>query len=91
MSVREQGDRAFMAGFIRVMMDQLVQRLAGGHRSDKQNQSDQQDGNERLAEPTEMYLLVSQTICNLVEAGADANFICSFGWKLCGYGIHVEF
>jgi hypothetical protein len=49
-SVRKQGDRTFVAGIIGVMMEQLVQRLAGSQRGYKQNQSDQQAGNERLAE-----------------------------------------
>ena len=42
----EQSDRALMVGFIRVMMDQLVQRLAGSQRGHEQNQPNQQDGNE---------------------------------------------
>ena len=50
--MREQGDRALMVGFIRVMMDQLVQGLAGSQRSHEQNQPHQQAGNERLAELT---------------------------------------
>ena len=50
--MREQGDRALMVGFIRVMMDQLVQGLAGSQRSHEQNQPHQQADNERLAELT---------------------------------------
>jgi hypothetical protein len=56
-----------MAGFVCIGVYQLVKRLAGSQRGYKQNQPDQQDGNERLAEPTEMFLLVSQTICNLAS------------------------
>ena len=48
----EQGDRALMVGFIRVMMDQLVQHLAGSQRGREQNKPHQQAGNERLAELT---------------------------------------
>ena len=67
MPVCEQGDRALMAGFIRVMMDQLVQSLAGSQRSHEQNQPNQQDGNERLAELTKMFLFVLQAICNIAN------------------------
>ncbi len=73
--MREQGDRAFVAGFVRVMMNQLVQRLAGSQRGYEQNQSDQQGGNERLAELTKMFLFVSQTICNIANDVPPARHI----------------
>ena len=56
-----------MAGFVRIRMNQLVQRLAGSQRGYKQNHSHQQDGNKRLAELPEMFLLVSQTVCNIAS------------------------
>jgi hypothetical protein len=73
--VCEKGDGAFMAGFIRVMMDQLVQGLAGSQRGHGQNQPNQQEGNERLAELTNMFLLVLQTVCNIAKAMPSASII----------------
>ena len=69
----EKGDRALMVGFIRVMMDQLVQRLAGSQRGHEQNQPNQQDGNQRLAELTEIFLLVLQTISKVVNSVPSAS------------------
>ncbi len=87
--VRKQGDRTFMVGFTRVMMDQLVQRLAGSQRGHEQNQPDQQDGNERLAELTKMFLLVLQTICKLANGVPLARLI--FEVRLCNQDIPLGF
>lgn len=67
LAVCEQRGCAFMAGFIRVMMDQLVQGLAGSQRGHEQNQPHQQGGNERLAELTKMFLVVLQAVCNIAN------------------------
>jgi hypothetical protein len=62
-----------MAGFVRIGVNQLVQRLAGSQRGYKQKQPNQQDGNERLAGLTEMLLLVIQTIGNVVNSAPSAS------------------
>ena len=87
--MREQGDRALMVGFIRVMMDQLVQGLAGSQRSHEQNQPNQQRGNERLAELTKMFFLVLQTVCNLASDVPPARLI--FEARLCNQDIPLGF
>jgi hypothetical protein len=66
-----------MAGFIRVMMDQLVQGLAGSQRGHGQNQSNQQGGNERPAEPAKIFLLVLQTVCNIANDMPLTRLICA--------------
>jgi hypothetical protein len=62
-----------MASFVRIGVNELVQRFAGSQRGYKQNQSDQQGGNERLAERPGMFLLVSQTVCNIARTMPSAS------------------
>ena len=45
LSVREHRDGAFVARFASVVMNQFVQRGAGRHRIEQQNQTDQQPPN----------------------------------------------
>ena len=62
--MREESGRAFMAGFIRVMMDQFVQGLAGSQRGHEQNHPDQQARKQRLAELTQIWPLTLQSNAN---------------------------
>jgi hypothetical protein len=78
-----------MAGFIRIMMDQLVQALAGSQRGHEQDQPDQQCGNERLAELEKMFLPVLQTVCNLANDVPAARLI--FGVRLYKRGIPLGY
>ncbi len=64
----KQSDRTFMAGFIRVVMDQLVQGLVGSQHAHEQNQPHQQDSDERPAEPAKMFPCKLQTVCNIAKA-----------------------
>jgi len=64
----KQGDRAFVSGFVRVVMDQFVQGLVGGHGVHEQNQSCQQEGNRQPAKPVKMFPCKLQTVCNIAKA-----------------------
>jgi hypothetical protein len=87
--VCEQGDRALMAGFIRVVMNQLVQGLAGSQRGHGQNQPNQQGGNERPAELTKLFLFELQTVCNIANDMPPARHI--FETRLCHQDIPLGF
>ena len=50
LSLCEHGNDALMVGFVRILVNALMQRMAGRHRIKKQNHPRQQEGNERLAE-----------------------------------------
>lgn len=63
LAVREQRDGTFVAWFVRVVMDQCMQRRARGHRAQKQDKTGQQRGDDRLALPLEMAFHELQTIC----------------------------
>ena len=49
LTVRKQRYGALMVGFVRVAMNQFVQRRRGGHRVQKQHHADQQRRQQRLA------------------------------------------
>ena len=51
LAVHEHRDGAFVAGLVRIMMNQFVQRGASRHRIKEQNHSHQHEGDECLAEP----------------------------------------
>ena len=71
-----------MVGFIRIMMDQLVQGLAGSQRGHEQDQPNQQGGNERLAELAKFFLFMLQTICNIANDMPPASGFWQRGFKL---------
>lgn len=63
LAVREHRDRAIVVGFARVLVDHFVQRGAGRHRVQQQNNTHQQGGQRRPAETENMAFLVLQTDC----------------------------
>ena len=66
--VCKQGNDAGVAGFVRVLVDQFVQRRERRHRVEQQNQANQQGGDRRFAEVIQPGLYVLQSICNIAKA-----------------------
>ena len=77
LAMREDCHGTFVTGLVRVVMNQLMQRRASRHRVEKQNYSDQQYRERRLAVPCELECSCLQIAFKLANAVLRASFICA--------------
>ena len=71
--VRKQGGGARMAGAVRVLVNQFMQRGTSRHRVQQQDKTYQQRGDDRVAAQLEMAFCKLQIVCILANTVPDAS------------------